>query len=145
MSLNKTIAKAFEINKKIKIMRHNTLEELLAAEYDLPIEELRLCKHGGFDGNGKEWEFDFDELIAAIKSVGCYGFVKNNTDIHVWISKDANVVDIISLLAHERGHLIMPNHKNPIQEETKAELYSLCAEFAYCTYLDLDAMPNERN
>jgi hypothetical protein len=84
-------------------------------------------------------------LIAAIKPVGCYGFAKNNTDICVWISKNASTLDIISLLAHERGHLIRPNHKDPMQEETKAELYGLCAEFAYRTYLDLDAMPKENN
>lgn len=137
--MNKTINKVLEVNKKIKIIRHKTLEELLVAEYDMSIEELKLCKHGGFDGDGKEWEFDFDELIAAIKPIGCYGFVKSNTDIHVWISEAASVVDIISLLAHERGHLISPNHRDPMREEIKAELYGLCAEFAYRAYLGLNA------
>jgi hypothetical protein len=48
VSLNKTINKALESNEKIKVMRYSTLEELLAAEYDMPIEELKLCKHVGF-------------------------------------------------------------------------------------------------
>ena len=126
-----------EDDKDIKIVRYKTPEELLAAEYGMPIDELRLCKHGGFDSDGKEVEFDFNELIIAVKDMGCYGFAGNKLDIHVWISADANLVDVMNLLAHERGHLFRPFHRDLMKEEKKANLYGLCAEFACRVALNL--------
>lgn len=133
-TINKTM---LEVNRNIKTIQHETVENLLAAEYNISIKKLKLCKHGGVDENGNEWEMDFDEIITAIKRMGCYGFTDNKTNIHVWISKKADPTDIINLLAHERGHLIKPNHRNLVKEEMKAEMYGLCAEFAYRTFLDL--------
>jgi hypothetical protein len=132
-----TVCKMFEANRNVKIVQHETAEKLLAAEWRAPIEGLELCNYGGIDENGNMWETSFSEMIKSIKHMECYGFTDDKANIHIWISKKADSADVINLLAHERGHLIKPNHRDLIKEEMKAEIYGLCAEFAYRTFLNL--------
>lgn len=126
-----------ETERTITVKRHATLEELIAFEYGMPIEEVTKCEHGGFDGNGKEYKFTFEELKESIQEAGCYGFANNKDEIHVWIDSRCSPLEVIRLLAHERGHCIRPFYRDPMQEEEKAELYSLCAEFAFNVAKDL--------
>ena len=47
------------------------------------------------------------------------------------------IVDFIGMMAHEKGHLTRPFHRNEIEEEMKAERYGDAAAFAYQVYEDL--------
>ena len=57
------VNKMLEANRNIKVIRHETIEELFAAEWQSPIEELKLCKLGGVDESGNELELNFNKII----------------------------------------------------------------------------------
>lgn len=137
MYKNKILDRAYYANQNIKIVKYNTLEELLEAQYNTPIADLEQGKHGGYDGEGNEYEFEFDDMVSNIREMGCYGFAGDKEDIHVWVSNDVAIENVIAMMGHERGHLIRPYHKNPMKEEIKAEIYGLCAEFAYRVSMEL--------
>jgi uncharacterized protein YjaZ len=109
----------------------------MSAMWEVPIEELSECTHGGYDGNGKEYSMSWDELIKTQKGVGCYGFTRDKDKIHVWIEKYADPLDVVCLLAHEYGHLLNPHHRDDMKEEVKAEQYARCAGFAFNSMKDL--------
>lgn len=122
----------------IKLERYETAEDLLCAMWQCDIEDLKKSKHGGFDGNGKEYEYSYDDLIRSLKIMGCYGFADSKKKIHFWV--DINVVDpidFIGMIAHEKGHMTRPFHKDEMKEEIKAERYGDAASFAFQIYKDV--------
>ncbi len=123
-----------ERDKEIEIVVYNTIESLIEFMYKMPIEEIKECEHGGVDQNGEEVEYGYDDMIDGIKEQGCYGCATEDNEIHVWIDKCTLPETIISFLAHERGHLIEPENEDPIEEEVRAEMFSVCAEFAYANF-----------
>lgn len=123
---------AYQQNSEITIQEHDSIESVEAAMYGLAPEEMVGGSIGCVDGEGNELEYSYEEHLKIVSEMGIYGFANQNTNtIHVWASKDAKLEDVIALFAHERGHLMAPSHKDLLKEETKAELYSLCAVYAY--------------
>ena len=116
----------------VSLTKYDTVEELLCEMYQTSLEDLRNSEHGGFDKDGNEHSFSFNDLIDNIKKSGCYGFTGMNNDIHYWI--DNTVVtynDLIPLFAHEIGHTVEPFYRDTMKEEIKAERYSDVAAMAY--------------
>ena len=123
---------ALKENDEIKIQVHDSPESVESALWRLPVEELSQGSVGCVDGQGNDIEMSFDEQMKAIKQMGFYGFADSkNKVIHIWASLEASIEDLVAFFAHERGHLIGPNHRDFLKEEQKAELYSICAAFAY--------------
>lgn len=122
----------------IILERYETLEDLLCEMYQSSLEDLQQSTHGGCDGNGKEWEFTFEELLETIKKMGCYGFADAKQKIHFWVNiETVDPLDFIGMMAHEKGHLTRPFHKNDLKEEFKAERYADAASFAFQIYSDV--------
>jgi hypothetical protein len=120
----------------IVLKRHKTLEELLCLMWGG--ESLEGSTFGGFDGDGNEYELSFDEMVGNIKEMGCYGFVDSKQSIHFWVDTDiVSPVDFIGMMAHEKGHLTRPFHRDEMREEMKAERYGEAASFAFQIYMDI--------
>jgi hypothetical protein len=67
-----------------------------------------------------------------------YGYVHDKKDIHIWYDKKrCNIEDLITLIAHEKGHTIEPFYKDQSKEEKKAQKYADVALEAYREALKL--------
>jgi len=66
-----------------------------------------------------------------IRKQGVFGHIRNDTEIHVWISEDADPAEVVNFFAHEKGHSTRPYHRDLLKEELKACAYGECAQFAY--------------
>ena len=126
-----------EEEKEIKIIRYETLEALLSALWHVDEKDLKDCNFGGYDGDGNEYEFPYEEMAANIKEEGCYGFAGDKKDIHVWVGRNAEMHSVINLIAHEKAHLTRPFHRNEDKEEEKACKFGECAALAYKVAFDL--------
>lgn len=124
----------------VDIVKYDSLEELLAFYYDLSIDELanlEFCGQG-FDQSGHEYRLHFDEYLAALKEMKCFGFCENNTNaIHVWIDENCPIEMIIKMMAHEYGHIMKPHYWSQRKEEMKAGRYEKAAQFAFNIAEDL--------
>jgi len=123
----------------IKLIRYDTLDEILEKHYGCSIADLKKSRHFGFDGNNMEWEFTFEEMYENIQIMGCYGMAVNKEEIHFWV--DVNGVDpsdFIGMIAHEKGHLTRPFKRDPMKEEFKAERYGDAASFAFCIAKEIE-------
>ena len=116
---------------RIIIKRYDNLDDLLCALHHMPLDELKECTHGGYDGSENEWEFTYSDMVKNIKEMGCYGFANNKEEIHVWFESNVNMWDLIRMLGHEMGHLERPYKRDPMQEEIKADKYGDVAAGAF--------------
>lgn len=122
--------------------RYDTIEDLLVEMRQCPIEDIKMSQHGGFDGDGKEYEYTYDQYYEAIERIGCYAFADNKSEIHFWVDTEkAYPGDFLGMIAHEKGHLTRPFHRNEMKEEIKAERYGDTAAFAYQIYKDVFKEP----
>ena len=65
------------------------------------------------------------------RAARCWGWASYDASIHLWYTKDVDKVSLIQLIAHERGHLYGPKHRDANIEERKANRYEAVAGFAY--------------
>lgn len=77
------------------------------------------------------------DMVAGIKETGCYGCIGDDNVIHVWISPGADPRQVLTLLAHERGHAVRPHHRDDLADEVKADVYAACALYAYDKMLEI--------
>lgn len=126
------------MKNQIKIKRYKTPEEVICALCGgVGIDDI--ASFGGIDVDGSEYELPISEVLQNVKETGCYGFTDAKQTIHVWISGNVKMANLINLIAHERGHIQRPHFRDEIKEEVKAGKYGECAEFAYCVAIDLIA------
>jgi hypothetical protein len=127
-----------EAQVAVTLKRHETPESLLCQMWNCDIESLESSTCGGFDGDGNEYELSFDEMVGNIKEMGCYGFVDSKQVIHFWVDLDiVSPSDFIGMMAHEKGHLTRPFHRDDMKEEIKAEKYGDAASFAFQIYTNI--------
>lgn len=126
-----------------KIVRYVTFKEI----WEVFIEQGGM----GIDQEAGTWEYSdvhgevFVEKISTMKrrvmKEGCWGFLQNKDEIHVWIKdREVPLWKIIRLLAHEMGHAERPFHRTAIKEEQKAARYADVARAAYLMAQDLQGM-----
>jgi len=118
----------------MKIIRHNTLDDLLAALYEISVEELQSSEMGGCDLNGDEYAFPYDEICSHIKVERCYGYADHkNQEIHLWIDAEdpPEFAGLLALLSHEIAHNTGTQCVDDMDEEKRAEEMSDVAVAAY--------------
>lgn len=125
------IAEVMERNDTVKIIRYDTLESLLEKMWGCSVDELRECKFGGVNEQGKEFEYSFDELFRSIDENGCYGCMDKD-GIYIWIGGNAGMADVVHLIAHERAHFEYTDEGDEsIRDEIRCEIAGNCARYAY--------------
>lgn len=117
---------------EVETIRYRTINGCLAAFFRCRVEDLGkvVGRFEWTDADGVDYSKDVQEAIIGIRKRSTWGFVENKRTIHCFIRKGATEREIISLFAHEVGHLKRPYHKNRL-EEKKAGTY---AEVARCAY-----------
>ena len=112
---------------KIKIVRYETLKECLEA---LGVDPDTKGYWEWADANGTRHKERYGKAIDKIRKFKCWGWADKGygkREVHVWIGKRATLKDVVSLLAHEMGHLERPFHDTRFAEETKAAKYERVA------------------
>jgi hypothetical protein len=102
-------------------------------------------KYKGY-ADGKK--YDFKTVMKKYKKIGVYGYaargVENGEkirDIHLWASKKASILTLMSLVGHELGHLKTPIYKDIKKEENKAmKIGMTCMESLQVTFGILEAL-----
>ena len=126
-----------------KIYIHDTIESVFEEYFHCPVSEI--SGMGGFDQNGKEYEFSVDELFCNVKEGGCWGFVNLKHNIHVWFRPDVDMRELVRFFAHEKGHTLRPFHRDEMAEEMKAGRYEDAAVFAFDIASQLLGKNNDTN
>ena len=122
----------------VSMIRYETAEELLSKMWNTPIEELSSCSMGGYDGDGKEYNFSFTEMIQNIKTMGCYAFANDKKEIHFWVDVAVcDPIDFVGMIGHEKGHLTKPFLDDEMEEEIKADGHGNSSAFAFRIYKDI--------
>lgn len=113
-----------------KIFIYKDIKKIVGAHFgDLVLDGTETIN--GFDGEGGEYSLSVDEFIKNVSSFGCWGFCEGNENIHIWYDEKVELKSLIHFLAHEKGHMNRPHHKDKEREEMKAELYGNTAVFAF--------------
>lgn len=113
----------------VDIKKYKELNDLLESYWGCPIGEIAKSNIGGETDGGGEIEIPFAVMAESIRIYGIYGFAEKATNtIHLWIDQ-AKATDetVIALLGHELGHLCGEQCEDDIEEERRAELFSLVA------------------
>lgn len=71
-----------------------------------------------------------EEFKAECIKFGNSGFVRRRKTVFLWISRDPDIIDLITTLGHEYGHLMCPFFEDAENEEKKAGRYGDAATFA---------------
>ena len=108
----------------IKVVRYKTLRECFLKcidKPDLTDEEAKV--HCWVGHNGKRgYRIRVDKWLA--KDTKVWGWVEYKTrTLHLFISEDADIFELIELLSHEIGHFQRPRYPFGHDEEKKAEQY----------------------
>jgi hypothetical protein len=119
----------------VTVTVYSDLTKCIEACWGLPIQEI--TNWGGCDLEENECEITVDEAISDIKECGCWGVCNNKNEIHLWMDKNVDPRQLIRLLAHERGHMLRPYHREFVKEESKACRYEDCAMFSYDVTMEL--------
>lgn len=125
--------------KEISIVWHVTAESLEQAfwkpmldDENLTFDEFSKLPQGGETERGEVVDLSYDDVIAAMKDRGCHGFVNENTrTIHAWVGTTTSKATVISMLAHEIGHLVGTPCQDPTEEEQRAEQFGMVAKMAH--------------
>ena len=116
-------------NNILKLKIYTTAEECFEAFWHCPISEIE--EMGGVGEGGDEITISAKDALSNIVRVGCWGFCDNKNVIHVWLSNECEMSDLVHMLAHERGHTLRPFHRDDEAEERKSEKYGEVARFAF--------------
>ena len=122
--------------EKIDIHLYPTARSCLKAFFCGEAPE-KVGKFTGYEVDGTRYRMSGKKFLATIKKHRtCWGFCRKKTEIHVWVSKRAKLVDVVALIAHERGHTLRPYYPHR-KEEMKAGRYEDMASFALTVAVDL--------
>lgn len=122
-------------HRELKVIRHDSAEAIFR-EYaafadigDITLSELPM---GGTSSDGEEHEFCAADMVDGIELSGLWGYADSKAnEIHVWISAQSNVGDVIGLMAHEIAHLIGPQETDELAEEERANRFGDVAAMSY--------------
>lgn len=79
------------------------------------------------DGEGESFDEGFDDLLTYVRRAGQWAYVSRKYQLNIWLRRNTNFSELVSLLAHEYGHLVRPWHKSVALEEEKAtEFEKVC-------------------
>lgn len=122
---------------KPTIVRYRTANQCLAAYHGCRVSELPSRGYWYFfDRKGKRVRLSVKACHKEIVRRGCWGFCRDKSSIHVWISSRATTKEAVALLAHELGHCQKPWLSRG-REEIKAAGYERVAETAIAALLDM--------
>lgn len=113
----------------IEIVVHAAPEDLIETYFGVKFGEISTVV--GETPSGETFKLGKEDLVAAIKEIGCWGVADQESTIHVWVSPECDFLELVRLLGHERGHLFAPQIEDAIEEENKADRYSDASTFAY--------------
>lgn len=130
----------------IKIIQHETPKMILQMYFlGFPLEEMESV--GGYDADGKDiGVITPEEMLSAVQETGCWAFTNVNTEeVHVWVNKAVDMSLLISMLAHEKAHLLPKKRDYPeeIEDEMIAEEYAQVAVWAYDKAVALKSSHNK--
>jgi hypothetical protein len=117
----------------IKVKRYRTYLQCLAAYHGCRPSEV---PHSGYweYHDGKRMRRTSQKIcIRWIRSRGCWGWCEGKKVIHLWFTRKAKFEDVISLIAHELGHIQKP-WGTRAKEEKKANLFEFVARDAVKIY-----------
>jgi hypothetical protein len=135
MIIKREIRTAFDGKVVVKINIYDSAKECLEAHWGCQSSEVREIV--GYDVQGKQYRLTPEEILANITKKGCWGFCDKKGVLHIWLSGECDLSDLIELLGHERGHALMPHYKKLKKEEIKAGRYGETARLAYQTAIQL--------
>ncbi len=113
------------------LKKYDTIEEIVAASFDCPLEDIQQCAMGGFDSDENDIEFSFEDQKKGIEAQGVWGWIDEQKVIHYWLGKELPMEDLIHFFAHEIGHRTGEPDKDDFKEEMRAEGYGRTATLAY--------------
>lgn len=82
------------------------------------------------DAEGEEYHTPQEVAIDEILCLDVWGWAEKKKTVHFYVNKKARIEDIISVIAHEIGHIETPYYKSP-KEEQKACKYARVAVAAW--------------
>ena len=105
-------------------VRHRSLESCMASFFGCSIRNLPKRGYWKFyNRQGKRCHQTMKRTLRLRSKLGCWGYVQHQQHrIHLWVAPDCQAIALISLLAHELGHL-QPPRGSSRQEELKAGRY----------------------
>lgn len=113
--------------------QHETLEQCMASEWGVTVEDVKEGEYGVVVGDSEEqwsWETYRDVILA---NAPVYGFARTDRDpreVHFWFGPDATPEQRVALIAHEIGHLIGTPLEDEGAEEDRAETFAAVALMA---------------
>ena len=117
----------------VTIIIYETPEKALMAMFEVN-NPKDVANMGGVDEHGNEVEYSLAQAVDGIIRTGVWGFCKpSDNTVHAWIGTGAKVMDVVSFLAHEMGHLQPPSHEDDMEEEQKAIWYEVVGRKAFET------------
>jgi len=121
------------IENKFILKKYNTIDDIILSPYhDGDINKEDIDGLVGFDLEGNEHEFSFEEYKNYLIQQGYWGWVDNNNVIHYWVGNpDVSIEELLFFFGHEIGHRIGEPLENEVEEEKRANEYGLVAELAY--------------
>jgi len=103
------------------------------------VEEFSMMQYGKsardvdyislFNEKGEEVRYTYEHLVSIINNRGCWGF-SSEDEIYIWADEKVDIGELLSTIAHEIGHILLPRLDNGI-DEIKASVYSKVASIAY--------------
>ena len=122
--------------KPVTITRYSTLEDCfkLYMKWDkideIDYDIVKYSYWSGYDG-GKQFKINIGKWLKN-PGMNCWGWAEYRTkSIHIWVSNECDIKELIGMLAHESAHLRRPQYKDRKEEEKKADRSSTDAIFAY--------------
>ena len=82
------------------------------------------------DAEGKTHKRSHKVAVRSIRRRRCWAYISNKSEIHMWVGKGCNRIEVFRVLAHEMGHAERPFYRS-LKEEQKAAKYERVAVSAY--------------
>jgi hypothetical protein len=134
--IKREIRTGFEGKVVVKIWIYDSAKACLEAHWGCKFSEIReLVGYGG--QSGQQYRLTPEQILNNITETGCWGFCDPKDVLHVWVSGECDLSNLVHLLGHERGHSLKPHYKGLKKEEIKAEQYGETAKFAYQAAMQL--------
>lgn len=118
-------------NDEYTIVRYKTFSKAMTACFG-----PRQIIHA-WDGDGP-YEMTRKQFMSARRHAKCWGFANFDTKtIHLWVGYGCTRDHLISLLAHELGHMERPRPRDKQKEEAKAITFARVALTAHKMMVEL--------
>jgi len=123
----------------IKVRKYDDLKECIAAYFECDVDEIPSQEGMWYwsDADGTRHSWTMDDALSHIMKKNCWSWVDDKEIIHIWYAPEVERYTLISVLAHELGHIERPYHRDRFAEEQKAAKYERVAETAMDIARDL--------